>query len=436
MIPCRKRYRLNFHSFLILLFSLLLPLNTPGQNIIDGIAAIVGKEIILISEINQLTQLMVLSYKLNPDKDIEKIKVIKDQAMQSLIDQKILLEKAEEDSILVSDREIDYALDQQIESIIQRAGSEEKAEKLVGFSIKEMRKNYRDEIKNRLLVEKIKSEKFGNIKVSRREVLDFYKVYKDSLPVQKESVNISHILIKLKPGEKEYNKAIKKLKKILEDIKNGADFVEMAKRYSDDPGTRDRGGELGFVKRGSLLKEFEEVAFQLKPGEISDIVQTELGFHIIQLLERRGEKIRVRHILISPKISELDEKNVIKKLNKIKIEIDNGADFNEMALKYSEDPDVKINRGYLGWYEIENIGIKEFIPVIDTLKPGKVSKPFKSHLGYHIIKVNKRKNAGILTPDKNWKEIEYFALNKKQIEIYNKWMENLRKKYYIEIKSF
>ena len=322
---------------------------------------------------------------------------------------------------------------ERIKYMIQQVGSQDKLEKIFGMTMNQIRKDTRKMIKEQLMVEQLRAKKFRDIKVSRREVEEFYKMYKDSLPARAATVDISHILMQVKPSEEAQMKAYQKAEMILKELKEGADFAELAKKYSDDPASAKRGGDLGFTQRGDLVPEFENVAFNLKDGEISGIVQTQFGFHIIQLIERRGERIHTRHILIRVQPTKADEERVIKTLENIRQQILAGANFDSLALKYSDDPNVKKDHGHLGRFELDKLQIPQFRMVLSKMKPGDVSEPFKTEYGYHIVKLNAFTPAHKLTLKDDWEEIQKYALNYKMQNEYQKWIKELKKHIYIKI---
>jgi peptidyl-prolyl cis-trans isomerase SurA len=221
----------------------------------------------------------------------------------------------------------------------------------------------------------------------------------------------------------------------LNQIKAGTSFSELAKKNSDDPGSASHGGELGFFSRGDFVSEFEQVAFSLQPGQISEVVETKFGFHVIQMIERRGEKINVRQILITLRPTDEDRGAVIDTLKGIRDKAIRGANWADLATKYSEDPEVKENKGHLGEFEAGSLKINEFKEVIDHLQLGDISEPFHTDYGYHILKLNDRQTARPLALDKDWQKVENIALNYKQTQEFRKWLEELRKDMYIDIKK-
>jgi len=425
-----NKYILN----IILLFSLVISSSSLKSQIVDGIAAIVGDEIILKSEVDQFAQTQALRMRIDPSRNPNRYQSIWRKTLETMIDQKILLDRAELDSIEVSEKEVEQALNQQIDGIIERVGSREKAEEILGYPISKLRRNYREEIRKQRLVEKIQQQKFNDITVGRREVEEFFSQYADSLPEINPGVKISHILIEIKAGSNADSIALNKIDSILTTIKSGEDFSELASLYSDDTNSALNGGELGFMKRGTLVPEFEEAAYSLSPGEISEIVRTEFGYHIIKLIERRGDRINVKHILIMPKTGKYDEDKVVILLKDLRARIISGESFEDVAGEYSDDPEVAVNNGNLGWYDLSSLSIPQFAEVLDTLIVGNISKPIKTEYGYHIIKSIEIREGGKLTLKDNWYELESIVIRNKKLQIYNEWLDSIRDEVYIDIK--
>jgi peptidyl-prolyl cis-trans isomerase SurA len=301
--------------------------------------------------------------------------------------------------------------------------------------MKKIRKDTRKLIEEQMLVEQVRSTQFRSIKVSRREVEEFYSMYEDSLPSKNETVEIAHILKLVEPSPDAQAEAYQKIEDVLNQLKSGSEFAELAQKFSDDPASAKRGGDLGMMSRGDFVPEFENAAFQLEDGQISDIVQTQFGYHIIKMIERRGEKIHTQHILVQMMPTEDDEKRTIDFLKELKAEHLNGADFSELAVKSSDDENVSQDQGVLGTFDSDRLALPQFKTIVDELNPGEVSDPFKTEYGYHIVLLKSRNATRRLSLDTDWQELEQMALNYKMEKEYAKWIENMKKTVNVEIRD-
>lgn len=426
------KVRLCFALFAVLL---LVKPATP-QEVLDKIIAIVGENIILQSELYQYSYSLALQLGIDPQKEPDKLRQLQDETLENLIVQKVLLEKARQDSIEVSDRHVDVALDDRINQMIQQLGSEEKVEKYFGMSLRQIRREFRDDIREGLLVEAIQNKKNQEVQISRREVEEFYRAHRDSLPELKESVKLSHILMSVEPSAAAVAAARQKIEELKSRLDKGEDFVELARQFSEDPGSASKGGDLGLMQRGDLVKEFEEVAFALNPGEISDIVRTRFGFHIIQLIKRVGDKINPRHILVRLDTSPEDAKVTVERMNELRSEILAGKlTFAEAAQKYSKDEQTASKGGDLGWFQIDQFQIPAFKTAVANLNVGEISEPVNTRFGYHLIRLDDRREARKLDLKSDWQQIEQWALNLKRQQQFQKWVSEVKKEIYIEIKK-
>ena len=408
-----------------------------AQEVLDRIVAIVDKDIILESEVTQGAYLLAVQMGFDPSQNEKRFDDLKKLTLKNLIIQKVLLVKAEEDTVKIEDRQIDAMLEQQMQGIIQQLGNPEKVEEYFGSTMSKIRRNYRDEIEKNMKARTVRETKLADVKVSRREVEDFFNSKKDSLPRLKETVDLSHILIEIKPGEEAEKAAIEKLKNIRNRIINGEDFAQLAKEFSEDPGSNQNGGDLGYMARGNFVREFEEVAFTLNPDEISDVVKTQFGYHIIQMMDRRGEKIRVRHILIRPETTKEDELVAVEKIKDIHQQLEDGANFEDLVTKYSDDESTIEQKGHLGTFEIDQLKdtAKEFVYAIKNVKAGGITEPVHTQYGYHILRVNSREGERELSLATDWEKIEMLTLEHKQQLEFQKWIDELEKDLYIEIKE-
>lgn len=412
----------------------ILPLAVRGQQVLDRIVAVVDNNIILSSDLLQYSQQLAIQLGINPVKEPEKFMELRKNTLSNLVVQKVLLTKAKEDSLTVDERQVDQTLDEQINRMVEQLGSEEKLEDYFGQPLRKIRRTLRQEIADRLLVETLQARKVREIRISRREVEEFYNATKDSLPKLKEAVDLSHILFTVEAGEQAQKTARARIDSLLQLLRAGDDFATLARKLSEDPGSASKGGELGFIQRGDFVKEFEEAAFALKPNEISEVVKTQFGFHIIQLLERRGEKINARHILIRLTTTADDEAATLQKAQTCREGLAAGKySFGEAAKTFSQDKTTRDTGGDLGWFEIDQLQVPAFKQTVHDLPVGEISQPVKTQFGYHLIRLNARREPRPLSLAQDYDRIQDFALLAKREREFTAWVENLKKQLYIRI---
>ena len=417
-------------TIIIMFVSLAFP-----QQLIDGVAAIVGEKIILISELQQMTYELAQSQNLNIAENQAQYEKLYNQSLRELINMHIIQLQAEVDSVYVKERDVNLTVDQQIEQYITQIGSKEKLESYFNMPLSKIKENLHNRVESSMIIQKMRATKFNDISATRPEIVQYYEAHKDSLPNIPERVDISHILIIPKPSKDNKAETRKQLLEIKDDILNKRiSFEDAAKKYSQDPGSASQGGNFGFTPKGTFVKEFEKVAFSLKPGEISDVVATQFGFHIIKLIEKRGENINVSHILLTIEAGEKDNEKAINMLSTIRDSIINSGDFGKFALKYSDDTDVKNNKGHLGEFPIESLQIESFKNIVDTLSIDQISEPFQSQYGYHILKLDNRKPLEKIDLDTNYNILENMVINQKRQTAWNKWLDDLYTKFYVDIK--
>jgi len=280
---------------------LILSVQLSGQELLDRIVAIVDDEIILESEVTQMAWMLASQMGIDPVRNPEKFKEFRKMAVENFVTKELLVIQADKDTVEADERQVEAYLEQQVQNAIQQAGGQEKLESIFGMTLSQIRRNYREDIEKELRAKTVQDQKMALVTVSRREVKEFFESIKDSIGTINETVDISHVLVEVKPGEKARMNTMEQAIKIRKMLLDGKDFGELAKEYSDDPGSAARGGDLGFMSRDDFVREYAEAAYNLEPGGISDVVESQFGFHIIQLLDKRGEKIHTRHILISIK---------------------------------------------------------------------------------------------------------------------------------------
>ncbi len=415
-------------SFLLLTVSLF------AQQVGDKIVAVVDNEIILKSDLDFRVYYETSQRKLNPQ-DPQIVKAILNQ----LIEEKLLYAQAELDSVTVTDEQVNQRLDYQINMLMQQFGSKERLEQVYGMPLEKIKRTIREDIRKMAMSEFVREKKFAGVQVSRLEVEDFFNTYKDSLGIVPERFQISHIFQNPKTGERIKQKARETAAMLLDSIKKGGDFAQLARQYSNDPGSASQGGDLGFVKRGVFYPEFEAAAFALAPNQISGIVESPVGYHIIQLLERRGESIHCRHILIKLKADDAADLKAIEFLNDIRDSIMRKVNtFEYYAKKYSDDKENARFGGELGTFEKNQLD-KSLLDVIFKMKESDISFPKRLEIdnnayGYHIVKLIKRTPEHKASIDEDFAEIKRLAEYYKKQKLYAKWMDELREKIYWDIR--
>jgi peptidyl-prolyl cis-trans isomerase SurA len=419
----------------LLIILILLTTGIKAQQVLDKIIAVVDKEIILQSELDFRLNYEAAQRNISPtDTTLRRF------ILNAMIEEKLLYAQAELDSITVTDEQVKQQLDYQINYFIQQYGSRERLEQVYGMPLEKLKRTLQDDTRKNLMAEMLKQKKFGQLETSRKEVEDFFHTYRDSLPAVAEKYQIAHIFLNPKTGERIKKKAKDFAQSLLDSLKKGADFTSFAKKYSDDGGTASQGGDLGSVKRGVLVPEFEAAAFAMAPNQLSGIVESVFGFHIIQLIERRGESIHCRHILIKVKSDEESDLKAIEFLTDLRDSVVRKKNtFEHYAKLYSDDKESAKFGGELGSFEVSQLD-KPLLDLIYKMKEGDISYPKrldidKNTFGYHIVKLEKRILTHKADVNLDYPEVKKLAEYYKKQKLYSKWMAEIKSKIYWEIKS-
>jgi peptidyl-prolyl cis-trans isomerase SurA len=412
--------------------SLLIPAVLSAQTLVDRIVAVVDKEIITESELNERVTFLAVQNRIDPNQAGLRL-----QVLDGLVSEKLVLAQALIDSVEVTEDEVTRGLDQQIANFVRQVGSEQRVEQMYGKPISRIKREYRTEIKNQLLVQKIRQQREAAISVTHREVEDFFVSFKDSLPQVPEEFELSHIYIVPKPDTAVETKTRIVMQSILDSIHAGGDFADFAKRYSTDPGSAAGGGDLGWEKRGVFVREFEETVFGMKEGDVSSIVKTQFGFHIIQLLGRRGESVHARHILMKIEKGPASDSAAVDTLRVLRNRSLKGESFAELASKYSEDEDTKTIGGDLGTLTADQLQ-PDFAKQIKEMKAGEISEPLRSVVGssygFHIVWMRRRTAPHAINLHDDFKRIEQLALYMKRNKQNAEWIDELKKTIYVDIR--
>ncbi len=398
---------------------------------IDEIIAVVGKEIITKSEleaecINYAAQL----------KDIDNVDEIRMLIFEHMLKQKLFIHQAQLDSIEFTDAEVDAQVNYKFNYWLAQVGGNAKIiEEAYNKTVDEIKKDMRSVMREQMLTDRVQQTITENVVITPAEVKKFFdKIPYDSLPTIQPSYEIGHI-VKLPPVSDEEIAAIKeKLLGFRERVLRGEKFSMLARLYSDDQASAAEGGELGFVERGTLYPEFEAVAFNLKSGEVSQVVQTKAGYHIIQMIERRGDKINVAHILLQPKPSAEEQVKAIEWLDSVRqVIIDQNMDFSKAAMEFSDD----MNKNSGGWvvnpysnsykFEKEAFDASTFATV-SKLIPGEYSQPVAyvnedGKMAYRLIYLKTKVAAHKPNLREDYDLIRGAALEEKKQGIIDKWLK-------------
>ena len=402
-----------------------------GRILLDGIAATVGSEIILISEVVQQTLLMKggLGSSMPNAGELEGV-------LSDLIINKLLYVKAVEDSIELEDNLLTQQVDAYVGRLVTQAGSESSLETRYDKTMSEIRAEVRPIVREQLIIEMLQRRQFFDLKVTTRDIEAFYEIYRDSLPQVPEQVEIAHIFIETKPNDAARQNAFTLGNAIADSLRDGGIFGEYARRYSVDPGSARKGGELDWVPYGAFVSEYEAAVRELGINEISDPVESKFGLHIIQLLDREEDRFRSRHVLLPFRPAESTIAATIDTLRMISDRVTAGEDFGALARTYSDDGESAVRNGSLGRLPVTELGPLTWI--VDSLSIGEVStpRPFTAsptERGYHIVRLVDIIAPHAVDPKKDRDQIEGLARRWKQSRELVGFIEDLRKEIYWEI---
>ena len=401
----------------------------------DKIVAIVGKEIILESDVQ--ANIAILAQQ-NKQLDVND-KAVRMKVLDGLINERLVITKAIEDSVTASDEEISQQLDYTLQGLIQSYGSEKRVEELYGMSIAKIRKDYRDEIRKRILWEKIRQQKFSTIKASTREINEFFTQYRDPIPPVPPQAELAHIVKYVQASVSQKEETLKLALKVRDSILKGGDFADFAKRYSGDAASGAAGGDLGWTDKGKLVPEYEKAAFALGHDETTQPVETPFGYHIIQTIEKRKDAIHTRHILFKIGRSSDDNERTKSELSSLKERVAKGEKFEDLAKQYSEEKETQGFGGSMGAVELTRLP-GELKSIIESLPDGGVTDPLPymsdpTKPAFHILqrKVMIPEHKALI--DKDLKRIEQIATVYKQNKEFDEWVQVLRKTLYWEVKQ-
>ncbi|WP_210466481.1 peptidylprolyl isomerase [Rufibacter roseolus] len=438
------KIRISYSSFLKSLL-LLITLGTLTQNaeaqqaaLIDNIVAKVGGHIVLRSELEfQHANAVSQGYK-SPN--------LRCEILRSLVQNKLLLARAEVDSVIVEENTINAELEGRLNQFIAQIGSQEKLEAYYNKPMSEIRSDLRRSLKEQMTVQKMEREIAGKMKVTPKEVQQYFnRIPKDSLPYFSTEVEVGQIVKIAQIGTAQKQAAREQLEGIRKRILAGEDFATLARQFSQDPGSGAAGGELGFFKKRELVPEYEAAALKLQPGETSPVIESMFGFHIIQLIERRGEEFNTRHILIKPATAQVDMQQTARLLDSIRTRImSDSLTFAKAAKEFSDDMSSKGNGGMITmpnspttYIPVDKVDPSIFF-VIDTMQVGSISGPlpYRTEDGKEAMRILYLKSKAAphqANMRDDYQKIAAAALADKRNKAISEWFEKNKETVFVDI---
>ena len=403
---------------------------------IEKIVAVVGSDPILASELAAQIQLMAIQRGIRP-KDESELVQFQEQILNDLIAERLMLAEARKDTLIaVTDEQVEMGVEEHINNLIQQFPSDEAfLEELSreGMTLRAFKKKLRPEIENQLLKQQLINQKLSSIAISNKEVYDFYEIYKDSIADQPEAVRLAHILITFQPSGRTEDSVLRIAETVRKNAAAGADFATLAITNSDGPGSL-TGGDLGFLSKDDVVPEFGRVAFNLEPGDISSVIRTMYGLHIVKCEEIRGNQSHLRQILFEVIPTAYDSSLSYNLIDSLMNEIKGGADFRELAKIFSADDDTRAQGGELGWFAIAGLPAEFAESVAGMKNIDDMDGPVQSEYGLHILRLLDRQEAREVTLEKDFDKIKEMARQEKTGEIVDIWLDELKEKVYVEIR--
>ncbi|NEX14667.1 MAG: peptidylprolyl isomerase [Prosthecochloris sp.] len=412
-----------------------------GAAVADRIVAVVGNEMIMQSQVDEQAMMARLQYT-----EAKNDPSLKAGILENLVTRKIVLTKARIDSIQVDESDIEKRTDERMRFLRSKFSSIEEMESTFSKSYAVIEKEIKDDIRDQQLINNLRRQKMMGVNVTYEEVEEFYGANRDKLPVVPEAVEVSQVVMYPKVTAEAKAKARAAIEAMQQRLRSGENFAALAREYSQDPGSARLGGDLGYSRRGEFVKNYEKVAFGLEEGEISGIVETRFGYHIIQLLDKEQDAVHTRHILIVFDRSTLDAPAAKTALEMIRSDIISGkSDFAEMAREYSDDP---VSSKFGGVIRNTETGETRFAvsALRDQLKTvvrsfkkvGDISSvvrvaPESGAPFYAIFRLNSREPAHKLGLSSDYARLEKLAIDEKQNRLFQEWINELQKEVYVRI---
>lgn len=402
---------------------------------VDGIAAVVGNEIILESEVDE--ELYLYQMRSGGRVQGDDVAMVRAEILREMVDETLLVAMARRDSIELGRGELEAELERRVRALREQHGSQEALDRAVaaeGLTVEDLRDIYRDDIERRLLAEKVvRQEVHARIDVTWREVEEYYEENAAEVARLPEAYQVAGILVTPKVSDAAKRRAIERMTLVRERLDAGEAFEDLARELSEDASSQ-AGGDIGTFGRGVMVPEFEEAAFALEPGEVSGIVPTRFGFHIIQVIEKGDEAVHARHILARVSPGPGDEDRARAEAESLRQLVLGGADFGDVAREYSDDEVSKAEGGELGWLTPEELS-PEIRAVLVGMEPGEIADVVRGDTGYYVLKLLAHEPERIADLDEVREDLREYIFNLKVREELAALIERLSGELYVDIRT-
>jgi|LauGreDrversion4_2_1035121.scaffolds.fasta_scaffold93094_2 peptidyl-prolyl cis-trans isomerase SurA len=434
----------QFLALVVVGLVMCLGTNTMAQGqLIDEIAAVVGENIIMQSEIE--VEFFQLQKEIGQLNDSAKCAILRQKIVE-----RMMLTQAQWDSLPQNDERVDMELEKRVKYFAsQFQGGEKEMEKYYGKTVAEIKASNRDKIKQSLLVQEMQGKILREVKVSPTDIKKFYNELDklDSLPYYSAEVELAQLVMTPKVSKEAKQIALEKITELRARIMRGDNFGTLALIYSDDKGSAQNRGELGFFGRGDMVPEFEAAAFKLRPDSISKIIETKYGYHILQLIDRKGENINIRHILIKPQIFRTDIARTKEIMDSVLwlVKIDS-LTFEQAAQKFSDDENTKANGGFITDGNIGSTKIpldelpKDIYYTIEKLEPGQTTEPDLMTLptpdkqqAWRVFYLKSQSAPHRANMRDDYQKLQALTLQRKQMLAMQNWIAKHKDLYFIQI---
>lgn len=430
-------------GFLLILvsFSLLPAGQGSGEEVVDRIVAVVEKEPIFLSEVDDALEedLYVRSMRGEPlPKDSSELQALRREILEGVIERRIVIAKARKEGLEVTRTEVEDALDEWMADLMEAAGSEAAFNlelERQGMTLQDFKAQYRKDIEEQLLVSRFMTQAFRDVAVDERRLREFYDSKYDSIPAIPEVVGLAHIIIIPRVPPEAEDQAIARIEDAVRMLEGGEPFEAVARRASEDILTRDQGGLIGTVRLEDLQPSLAEIAAGLEPGDISDPARTPYGIEIVKLDAKQGGAYTLRHIFVKLQPSRSDTARAARMAYEIRDRIAAGESFEALAREYSDDPDTRENGGYVGEIEVDALDTA-YRNALAGLEPGEVSDVVRTGRGFQIVKLVSR----TASRKPNFDEAKGWIRNvieaRMREALFDEWLEEARQEIYVKRMEF